>query len=418
MNILYVCQRVPYPPNKGEKLRSFHQIEYLLEQGHNVDVFMPEHSEIDRTYAAQLGDFGVRAQYSEKLGAPYLSYAFALLKGRSLSEAKFYRPTLQATFDQVLTENKYDALVLCASSLARYVFASKHFEALRRHTRLFMDFMDVDSDKWQQYAQQSAWPLRWVYQREAKKVAQLEKTVVQAFTQTFLISDKEVDLLQAHQPGLPAHKIHTLGNGIDTKIFTPKKSMSTQCNHYLFVGVMDYKPNVDAMLWFCEYVWPSIIKQNSQAELTIAGMSPTSKIIELGKQPSIHVTGLVDDIMPYFHAADVFVAPFQIARGVQNKILQAMACGLPVITSDLGLEGIAAKDGVELMVANTAGEYKSVIGELNDPEVYARLSRNSVQKIENEYSWDSKLQLLGELLAIDSRFDKGTNATMQERDCA
>ena len=190
-----------------------------------------------------------------------------------------------------------------------------------------------------------------------------------------------------------------IGNGIETEYFSPKPIQEKQAlKTYLFVGVMDYKPNIDAVLWFCEYVWPSILRRTPHARFVIAGMSPSKVIKDLAKQPSIQVTGFVENILPYFHQADVFVAPFQIARGVQNKVLQAMACGIPVITSSLGAEGIEAVHQEELLIANNTNQYMEMIEQLTDPRRYQVVANAAIARIEMDYSWDGQLKLLNQLV--------------------
>jgi sugar transferase (PEP-CTERM/EpsH1 system associated) len=412
MRILYLCQRIPYPPNKGEKLRSFHQIAHLLAQGHQVDVFAPLADNTEASYVHGLEQQGVSKVFSPVLGSAHLAFAKALLTGRALSEAKFYRSAVQAQFNQCLNEGSYDVLVVCASSLLRYLKVYPYFDELAKQTRVMLDFMDLDSDKWGQYANASGLLMRMIYRREQRLVAKLEQQAAQLIDAGFFISDKEVALFQAQHPNLDLAHIHTLGNGIDTQYFSPGTRVSHQLNTFLFVGVMDYKPNVDAVLWFVEYVWPTLLKRNHNAQLIVAGMQPTAEILALDSQPSIQVTGFVDDIVPTFQAADVFVAPFQIARGVQNKILQAMACGLPVITSPLGAEGIIAEHGSELLLAEDAAGYVSHVTQLQSQDNYERVASRCRQRILHEYSWDGQLALLGK--AIGGELADLGNATRTE----
>ncbi|MCK5665583.1 MAG: glycosyltransferase, partial [Thiotrichaceae bacterium] len=167
----------------------------------------------------------------------------------------------------------------------------------------------------------------------------------------------------------------------------------------IFTGVMDYKPNVDAVLWFMEHTWDLIREKYPQARFIIAGMNPSQIIQNLSRTPGIEVTGFVDDILPFYHQSDYFVAPFTIARGVQNKILQAFACGLPVMASSMGAEGIECKDGEHIIIAETASEYLSAIDKLeSDSLLKTDIKDKALKLIHDQYSWDGKLKVLDSFL--------------------
>jgi glycosyltransferase involved in cell wall biosynthesis len=171
----------------------------------------------------------------------------------------------------------------------------------------------------------------------------------------------------------------------------------------LFTGVMDYFPNEDAVLWFVAEVWPAVRKRFSNARFTIAGMNPSQKIRALGEHPGIEITGFVDDMLPYYQRADIFVASFQLARGIQNKVLQALACGLPVVTSKPGVEGIDCTPGTHLLVAEQPQEFAAAIEKLVcDAGLYRQVSQAGLELVAEQFSWDSKNARLEEILMGDT----------------
>jgi sugar transferase (PEP-CTERM/EpsH1 system associated) len=287
--------------------------------------------------------------------------------------------------------------------MAVYVEKAGLFNSPGRACTLLMDFMDLDSDKWQQYADHASWPMRWVYQREAKLVCRAEHQIYQQFDHCFFISDNEVQLFARQL--YDASKVSALANGLDTSAFYPATYPANPTPPvFLFVGVMNYKPNEDAVLWFVESMWPEVRKRHPDARFVIAGMSPSSRIQQLAEQKGVEVTGYVDDILPYFHKASIFIAPFRLARGVQNKILQAMACGLPVITTPLGAEGIDCEPGVHLLTAVTDADFIDRIEQvLQDSEIRSTLQSKGPELIRQHYSWEGVLQMLPHWLEYRSQ---------------
>lgn len=393
MNILYVCQRIPYPPNKGEKLRSFHQIEFLCARGHNVQVFSPIHEEQEIEWRNALEKKLAIDTHSLPIKYPHVHLVRALLTGKALSVGKFFRQDLQNLFDSVIQQSQFDIIVFSASSLADYWFSSRAINTLQHKPILAMDFMDVDSDKWRQYASESGILTKWIYRREQKLISKLERSVIREFDLCMLISDKEVALMRSQNANcIKSNDIVAVGNGIDMLEFSLKPVISPKLDHFLFVGVMDYKPNIDAVLFFTQNLWPTIKAQNNSAKFSIVGMSPTPAILSLAKQDGIEVTGMVDSVVDYFHQADVFVATFQIARGVQNKILQAMACGVPVIASELGAEGIPCEHGKNILLSQLTKEsFIEQLNTLKDWDTHQAIINNAFTLIETEYSWPGML---------------------------
>ena len=403
MNILFIAQRVPYPANKGEKIRSFNQIKYLADNGHNVHVISPIEDESEITYSEQLAEFDHISCDYQLLPAKLLRLLSGLLKNESLSVANFYSKALQKKIDETLTSITFDAVICTSSAVAKYVFQSNTLSSLPQKPQLLMDFMDLDSDKWQQYADKSSFPMRLIYQREAKLIGQYERAIQQSFDACFFIADAEVNLFK--KKAMDANNVHVLGNGMNTKEFYPAGTPpKNEAPVFLFTGVMDYKPNVDAVIWFVEEIWSGILNQYPKARFIIAGMNPNNAVQELTKITGVETTGFVDEILPYYHESDYFVAPFRLARGVQNKVLQAFACGLPVISTPMGAEGIDCEANKDILLANNQHEFLSAIGMLEtDNELKAKIKQNALTLINEHYSWEGKLQVLDEILTKVNR---------------
>lgn len=390
-----VAQRVPYPPNKGEKLRTYHQIARLVQLGYDVTVHALQHDEQDISDAEALSkELGI-AVHTYPLKAKWRRYLWSLARGQALSVGAFYSKGLQKKVNDLLKRHE-DVMLFSASSLSYYVFAGAGREG---SPHLLMDFMDVDSDKWAQYASMASFPMSWIYRRESEKIKSLESKTNQQFTQTFLIADEEVALF--HNNVCHHKEVKVLGNGLDFKRFYPAKTEEPNSNpNFLFTGVMDYKPNIDAVCWFVEHCWPGIKAHTPQATFIIAGMNPSEKIKALAKDKSIQVTGFVDDILPYFHKATAFVAPFRMARGVQNKVLQASACALPIITTSMGAEGIPFASEQTMYVANTDEDFiASCVDVVNNPVRANQKAQQGFTAIREAYSWEQQLKPLEDTLA-------------------
>ncbi|NDW21598.1 glycosyltransferase [Alteromonas hispanica] len=393
-NITVVSQRVPYPPNKGEKLRTYHQVEFLTQLGYQVDVLCLGESEQDHADANALREKLNISVTVYPLSHKVLRYSWAMLHRQAISVGAFYSSALQKEVNARL-RGGCDALLLSASSLGYYVFNAPHYHA--RTCALFMDMMDVDSDKWRQYAESSSFLMSAVYRREGKLIKRLEARANKDFEDTFLIAKEETRLFEKTVSALKPVKV--LGNGLDFSAFYPAPAQVTDTN-FLFTGVMDYKPNVDAVMWFVERCWPSIKQRLPGATFTVGGMNPTKEIQQLSERDkTIEVTGFVDDMLPYFHKATAFVAPFRIARGVQNKMLQAAACKLPVISTSMGAEGINyANESTMFIVDEESSFIDACVDCVKKADTAQQLVNNAYSALHNTYSWEQQLKPLKQAL--------------------
>jgi sugar transferase (PEP-CTERM/EpsH1 system associated) len=392
-----LSHRIPFPPNKGEKIRTFHQLKHLVDAGHNVSVVAPYEDDSELEFFTALKEQHCQHVVGIKLGNKILRLLKGILSSKALSVANFYTAELQTVFDDLLGKHQFDAIICTASSMAEYVFKSSHLNSEKRPA-LLMDFMDLDSDKWRQYSQRSSYPMKWVYQRETKLIGKFELQIAQQFGACFFITESEKSLF-CKTIG-KGDNIYAVENGMDTKVFKPvlNKVMPTQ-PILLFTGVMDYAPNIDAVVWFVDNVWSKVLEKWPQAQFYIAGMSPSDKVKALAANQGVVVTGFVDDILPYFDQASVFVGPFRIARGVQNKVLQAFACGLPVIATNMGAEGIRCKDGESILLAQTPDDFMQQLLNLSEnQELSKTIADNALQIIHQHYAWDSVLKPFEDVL--------------------
>ena len=398
MNILFISHRVPFPANKGEKIRTFNQIRYLADLGNNISVIAPIEMPEEVHFSNQLSEFTNISSDFSLLSAKPIRLITGFLKNKALSVANFYNTQLQKKIDSAIAQKRFDAIICTSSAMAEYIYKCSTLRSLKNKPLLLMDFMDLDSDKWQQYGNTSSWPMKWIYQREARILSKYEQQITHDFDVSFFIADAEVELFKSQTSD--TGKVLTMGNGMDTDLFTPAKiNPENEAPVFLFTGVMDYKPNIDAVVWFVAQIWPVVLSKYPKARFVIAGMNPSSSVQELVKVSGIDVTGFVDDILPYYHQANYFVAPFRLARGVQNKVLQAFACGLPVISTSMGAEGIDCIENKSILIANTQAEFLLSIEKLEQDQQFREMIKdNALALIHDHYSWQGKLQVLDDVL--------------------
>lgn len=391
--IAVISHRVPYPPNKGEKIRTYYQIEHLVRAGFDVTVFCPLETEVDLQYSKELENvLGVKV-VGEKLPSKPYRLIKGILSNQALSVANFYSPPLHKKVTSFVNSVKPRVILLTASSLLPYSDELSHQGMLK-----LMDFMDVDSDKWLQYAQKSVFPMSLLYRREHHKIKELEQSAAAYFDECYLIAQSEVNLFK--KTISDTEKVKVLGNGLDTTTFYPATEHQDESPPVLlFTGVMDYKPNVDAVVWFVDNCWPAIRSTYPKSRFIIAGMNPDESVQKLANREGVEVTGFVEDILGYFHQSNVFVAPFRLARGVQNKVLQAFACALPVVSTSMGAEGIDCKDETHLLIADSPEDFIQLLIRLIENRPLAeQLGDNALSLIREKYSWEGQLAPLTALL--------------------
>lgn len=400
MNVLYLSHRIPFPANKGEKIRTFHQIEHLVGQGHRVTVFAPTESRQEREFQRGLERALQVETVTEPLAPAWQRKLHGLTRRQPISVAHFDSPALQQRLDRHLQREPVDVIICTSSTMAAYVFRCTSIRRRREYgqPRLIMDFMDLDSDKWHQYQRSSRWPMSWIYRREAQLLSVEERRVHAEFDACLFISQSEVDLFARQVGG--RDKLHVSANGLDTRAFHPPATRpDNRAPVFLFTGVMNYRPNEDAVLWFADNLWPEVLRHWPEARFIVAGMDPSARIRQLARTRGIEVTGYVDDILPYYHGADVFVAPFRLSRGVQNKVLQAFACGVPVVTTGMGAEGIDCQHQQHLYLGDTEKELlEGIVRLVTEPELAQRLATNALALVRDHYSWPGRLAGLAELV--------------------
>ena len=433
MNILYLCHRIPFPPNKGDKIRSFNQIRYLSERGWSVHLCAFADEPGDMAHVDRLKEYchTVDVLLLHRRWR-VLRGAIALAAGGVLSVGYHFSGRMQERVDRVLSLYPIEACVCFSSPMAEHLFRSRRLRGtfgarlmetsspksgsdapnpqpqtssseLSVRPRLVMDLVDVDSSKWELYAEQKKPPAAWLYALESKRLARYEKRIAVAFDAVLLVSEAERDLLR-ERCGSLSHRIRALPNGVDMEYFRPEApGQDGQRNQgsrsIVFCGMMDYYPNVDAVVWFAREILPRLRDGLGAVGFRIVGARPTKEVRALQELPGVEVLGRVDDVRPFVLQADVSVAPIRIARGIQNKILEAMAMQKPVVATPQAFEGIQAQPGRDLLVAGTASAFTDAVSDfLSNPDRRARIAENGRRFVEARHDWNHLLEGLAELL--------------------
>jgi sugar transferase (PEP-CTERM/EpsH1 system associated) len=389
VRILFLAQRVPFPPNRGDKIATYHYVRHLARR-HEVAVACLADGRADLENVAELKDLvrSVDAVVCSPIRRRVRALA-ALAGARPLTVAYFDEPELHARVRARLAAERFDVALAYGSGVAQYV---EPFADLPR----VIQFSDLDSLKWDQYADASRPPRRWVYRTEARRLLAYERHLAASFSRSLVCSEREREGFRRLVPGVP---VDVVENGVDVERFRPTAG-DRDPHHLVFTGVMNYLPNVDGATWFCREVFPRVRDEIPEATFTICGSAPTPEVVALGRLPGVTVTGAVPDVVPYLARASVAVVPVRIARGVQNKLLEAMAAGLPTVTTTAAAAGVDAVDGRDLFVADDPAAFSAaVVRLLRDRRLRDQVGRAARAAVEAGYRWESALDRLEDILA-------------------
>jgi len=396
MKILFLSHRIPFPPDKGDKIRAFNVVRHLAEH-HEVSVAALIDDARDTRHVPQLESMVRRVLHARI--HPRLDRALALrsaLLGKPISCSYFYSRSLQGRLDRLIREEAFDAIVCSSSPMAEYLFRSTRTAEVGRALRV-MDLIDIDSLKWAQYAQRASHWTRWIYRHEAHYLALYEQRIARDFQHLLVVSEQERALF----PGGAVPNLLSMTNGVDLDFFSPAaRSGGAGEPALVFTGVMDYWPNVEGVTWFTEDVLPLIRAAVPEVRFYIVGSRPNAAVQQLARHPGVTVTGFVQDVRDYVARAAVCVVPLRIARGIQNKVLEAMAMARPVVSTSEAFEGIQAKAGSDIVVARGAQEFAtSVLELLSNRPAAEEIGVRARACVEKNYAWSSTLGVLDRVLA-------------------
>lgn len=389
--ILYLVHRVPYPPNRGDRIRSYHLLRYLAERA-EVHLATLADEPVPTTTVTELNRL-CKAVAIEPLGATrWLRAATSLATGGSATEGLFRSAALRSKIRDWARRKPFDAVVVFCSSMMQYADMGE-----LSGLPVVVDLVDVDSQKFYDYAHVRRGPKRWLYQWEGRRLRKLEQSLPTRVRAVTLVSEAEADIYRAFCPNACTLAIP---NGVDLEYFQPRDPSSPR-PRCVFVGALDYPPNIEGIRWFCREAWPLILNNCPQATLAVVGRNPDPTVAKLAELPGVEVHASVPDIRPHLADASVTVAPLQIARGVQNKVLEAMAMARPVIASPGAAEGLHVVAGSDLLIASTAEEWASAVcGTLNDTQRQQALGAAGRRFVESRHDWEHCLGRFAEVLPL------------------
>jgi len=388
-DLLFLVHRIPYPPNKGDKIRSYNFLKGLVK---NFNVHLatfiddPEDWEyVDKVKALTVDSLFVNINPS----LAKIKSLSGLLTNQPLTLPYYKNAQMQRWVDKTIEENNIEKVFVFSSAMAQFV--QKH-----QNLEIVIDFVDVDSDKWLQYSQKTSWPMNWVYKREAERLLAYDSEMAKLAKMNLFVSEEESKLFKA-LVDTEANKISFVNNGVDLEYFNNTEQYQavydTSDNIIVFTGAMDYWANVDAVIWFVTEVFPIIRQQCNTAQFYIVGSKPTKDVLKLANHAGVFVTGRVEDIRPYLFFANVVVAPLLIARGIQNKVLEAMAMGKKVVVTPQAIEGINIVDEDVYTLQDPFDFANQVLELLEDRQTGQFVDKNR-QYVEKNFSWRASLKSL------------------------
>lgn len=387
-DLLFLAHRVPYPPDRGDKIRSYNILKHLAAR-HRVHLATFADDEADEAAADALRPLVGRLHVERRTRSRRAAAAIGLATGSAVSLSAFGSVGMSRFVDTVLAEEPIDRVYVFSGQMAQFAPADRPF---------VMDFVDMDSEKFAAYGAGARGVMRWMWRREAHRLFAFERETARRAVISLFVSEAEAALFRA-RTDLPAECVTALENGIDLDHYRPSPHVAGAAPLIVFTGQMDYPPNVEAVAGFARDVLPRVRARHPDARFAIVGRRPDPVLRALDGRDGVEVTGEVPDVRPWLTKADVVVAPLRIARGIQNKVLEAMAMTRPVIASPQAFEGIDAVPGRELIVADgAAAEAEAVCALLADPSRAEAIGQAARARVEARYAWAARLAPLDAML--------------------
>ncbi len=396
--LLYLVHRLPYPPNKGDKISSHNMLKFFSANWRvHLGTFVDDpddwqHVEFVRQFCEDSCIVGLPAH--RKLTGSMKG----LLSGGALSLSYYANAELQNWVRATIEKECPDAVLVFSGVMGRFVRG-----LLPDSVPVVFDAEDVDSEKFRSYAASRSWPMSWLYEREADKLLAYERAMAASTDVSIFVSQEEANLFKQLAPE-SANKAHFRTQGVDSSYFDPQLAFPNPYEKgqrvLVFTGAMDYWPNVEAVTWFCEHALSEIRRRQPDFLFCIVGMKPGEEVQQLGKLPGVRVTGAVDDVRPYLAHALAACLPLQLARGIQNKALEAMAMELPVLATSDALVGIL-EHGESMSVVADAPDamIEGALDILSQPRRYNRAGRACVVE---HYNWDTNLRRMEQFLTREA----------------
>ncbi len=388
-DILFLAHRSPFPPDRGDKIRAYNVLKYLAAR-ERVHLLAFADDPRDLEHSRGLAPLTASRSIIWRSKSRPRALIEALAQRRPASLTAFDSRVMRDAVADILARHSIDTIYVFSGQMAQYLPAPTR-------ARVVMDFCDMDSLKFADYAKASRGPMRWLMRREAQLLFQFERQVARRADASLFVSEAEADLFRTRSG---AANVQVVENGIDTDFFDPAASfrhLDTTGKLIVFTGQMDYRPNVEAVIWFAETVFPHIRLAHPDAAFAIVGRNPADSVKALARQEGVKVTGEVADVRPWLDAAACVVAPLKIARGIQNKVLEAMAMERPVVASGPAAEGID-HDGTIMSGDNVADVADAVNGLLADPAAAMALGRAARERVKARYGWTARLAALDMLI--------------------
>jgi len=412
--LLFIAHRIPYPPNKGDKIRSFNLLKFLAAR-YRVHLAAFVDDPHDWRYAEPLEKLctgGVKLHALDPRRAKLRSLR-GLFAGSALTVPYYHNADLQRWVDQRLGSSDISRVVVFSSAMAQYVLPH-----CGRNRRCIVDFVDVDSDKWRQYATSRSWPMSWIYAREGQLLLEYDQDVALRTDASVFVSAAEAGLFARLAPQA-AKRVAAVENGVDTDYFEPARQYpnpyAPRERALVFTGAMDYWANVDAVKWFAREVFPTVRARDNRCCFYIVGARPTDEVRRLAELPGVRVTGAVEDIRPYLSHGEFAVAPLRIARGVQNKVLEAMAMGKTVLATRAAMDGLQSFGDLKLPIADDPSILASHARRLLEHDELEDIGQQSRNYVLQHYNWSRNLARIVSLLEADANVPAAPSARQEAR---